>query len=155
LEFAFADNAQASALALASQRNDIRNSTVTSDDTEFLQERVLAYEQMQELQSQRVINHVCLSPLTPDVFASDLSDLVHTHVNRDYKSSAQTCYVLGANELSQFLEQQQNNLPDFLFLRPCTEPKSQDRTLIESHGYQVSTVGLMSHPGCYQRQRST
>jgi hypothetical protein len=154
LEFAFSNDTQARALAAESQLIDGRNAAISPEGTALLQERVLVYEQMQELQSQRLIDHVCLSLSTAGYFASDLSDLVYLSVDRKYDRGALTCCVLQADELAAFVTAHRQDLPDFLFLRPGGEPQPAERVLMVGYGYETFTMGLTTHPGCYQRQRS-
>jgi Glycosyl transferases group 1 len=153
MEFAFSDDAAAAQLAQASQQVDPRNQAVSATATQYLHERVLVYEQMQELQSQRLVNHVCLSAQTDDAFASDLSDLVYTRIDRLFGNGAETCVVLQANELAAHVSQHATDLPDFIFLRPGSEADEASRKLLAENGYHIFTEGLTTHPGCYQRRK--
>jgi hypothetical protein len=102
LDFAIGDDVVARRMAEHDQHQDprsLRRSTVS-----MFEQRLGAYQFLQDLQRTQSINQVELSPGLNPAFVEDISDLIHLHIVKKAQDGSLACGLLDERELSRRLD---------------------------------------------------
>jgi hypothetical protein len=151
LEYAFSTDDEAARLASVSAAIDPRSSNLTPDKAQALPSRVLAYEHIQDLQRTDSIDDVVLSPLTPQFFADDISDLMRVKISNEVTNPARTCLVLQNEEVAHYMAKLEQPKPKYIFVLPGTELSNELKQSLALCGYGAAKDAIFSHPGFLAR----
>lgn len=151
LEFAFSNDDVARSIAEKDKALDSRSTNVTAETTALLPARILAYEQIQELQRIDAIRHVAFSKSVPEVFQRDVSDLMRVAVSTGEVESVKTCLVLHDNETKHCLTIQ-NVKPQFVFLIPGSNSTENLENSFRELNYGLPGAVAFFHPGFFELQ---
>jgi Glycosyl transferases group 1 len=147
LEYAFSTDEEASRQAGQSTSLDPRSTSVTPDKPQLLPSRVLAYEHIQDLQRTDSIDHVVLSPQTPQLFAEDMSDLMRVKISHDVINPERTCLILQSEEVNHVIANAEQQKPQYIFVLPGTELGDELKQSLATYGYGKSKDAVFSHSG--------
>jgi hypothetical protein len=154
LEFAFATDDHAAAIAARHQTTDPRCAAAPPVGPMGLRTRVAAYEQLQELQRADLISHVHLSPGTPESVARDLSDLMRLAVTRNATEPATTCMIVQGSEVLDLFADA-TDVPRFLYLMDDNPPNVLVTALLRLRGYTTPTDLMTRHVGLFVHSPDT
>lgn len=135
LEFAMGDEALALSLAQQDQSRDIRCSR--RDRSAVFEQRLSAYELLQELQRIQLIDSVMLSPAIPRACADDIGDLVHLRVEKNALSGVRVCGVFTEKDLVSHLDACAVAPLGFLLIVGADDHLLERQTALKRLGYQV------------------
>jgi Glycosyl transferases group 1 len=152
LEFAFSSDTDAETSASRSRSADPRCASFTPADTALLTHRVLAYEQMQELQRFNDVREVVLSAQTPEIFASDLSDLMRLKITRDIAQPDQSCYIVQEHEVDALLQNSNVQMPKYIYIAQTTPIAKSTQSNLKNWGYETPQDLMTTHEGIFRRR---
>jgi hypothetical protein len=142
LEFAFSSDEMISQSAERHKFADSRCAEKSA--TPPIQSRILAYEQMQELQRADKIKRLEFSQSTPACVSTDMSDLMRLKSNI---STDDSCLIVQENEAA-ILEQ----TPRYVYIMTDEQPTDTLLTMMQLKGYTQPTDLMMRHAGLFERQ---